>query len=297
MEAGGASGDPGQPQSPHHLRATGVGAAEITRGQRHLPSTQPSCSPGPPGPYLLQHHFRVVVHDSEMFLVVVQVVEVKGPAGQQADRVGPGGPMGTPRSPRTRCEVRGSHPYGEEAPRTPGPAPPARPPLPVGEAQPEHVVHEQPQGRHRAQQHDVADVELDPPHVFSEEQDRTFNVLAHHLQGTDAARGGPTSPACGTAPSRPPPAWGSLLLSPLLCLKEKVPPAQVLGREHIPSLKPTGPVPGGTSARCKGCALQRPALPLGAHSLQRLPPGSRDPRPGHLPPAVRSPEVQRRGGP
>ena len=49
------------------------------------------------------------------------------------------------------------------------PKSPAQPSLPVGEPQPEHIVDEQPQGLHRSQQQDVADVELDPPHVFPEE--------------------------------------------------------------------------------------------------------------------------------
>ena len=54
---------------------TGVGS------RLHQPPQGPG-SPGPARAHLLQHHFRVIVHDSEMLLVVVQVVEGKGPAGQ-----------------------------------------------------------------------------------------------------------------------------------------------------------------------------------------------------------------------
>lgn len=58
--------------------------------------------------------------------------------------------------------------------------------LPIGEAQPEHIVYKHPQRLHRAQQHNVADVKLDVPHVFPEEQDGTFNVLGHNLEDRQA---------------------------------------------------------------------------------------------------------------
>lgn len=85
---------------------------------------------------------------------------------------------------------RGTPPIPSPAPPNPRPShPPAtQPSLPVGEPQPEHVVDEQPQGLNRPQQQDVADVELDPPHVFPEEQDGTFDVLGHNLRTEAGSR-------------------------------------------------------------------------------------------------------------
>lgn len=97
-------------------------------------------------------------------------------------------------------------PGPSEQPRpAPGPSeqPPPCPgaqPVPVGEAQPEHVVHKQPQRLHRPQQHHVADVELDPPHVLSKEQDGTLNVLGHDLEGGEAGSRGSPHLGQGRAP-------------------------------------------------------------------------------------------------
>lgn len=90
------------------------------------------------------------------------------------------------RGPR-RLLGRRAHPQWRRGPGAqPPPEPSPSPELPVGEPQPEHVVDEQLQGPHGPQEHHVADVELDPAHVFSEEQDGTLNVFGHNLLDTDA---------------------------------------------------------------------------------------------------------------
>lgn len=55
--------------------------------------------------------------------------------------------------------------------------------VPVGEAQPEDVIDEEPQRPHGTQQHHIADVELDGAYVISGEEHRVLHVLGHHLHG------------------------------------------------------------------------------------------------------------------
>lgn len=42
----------------------------------------------PTRPYLLQHHIRVIVHDGEMLLIVIQVIECEGPKTSGQVRIG-----------------------------------------------------------------------------------------------------------------------------------------------------------------------------------------------------------------
>lgn len=106
--------------------------------------------------YLFQRHARSVIHDSEMLLIVIQIIKREGPEEEN-----------NPSVPKAPHPSKGRA-WGEAAP--------------VGEAQPEDVVAVEPQGPRRAQQHHVAHVELHLPHVLALKQHRVLDVFAHHLQ-------------------------------------------------------------------------------------------------------------------
>lgn len=127
----------------------------------------------------------------------------------------------------------------QEGPCPPGPAPGQSPQLPVGESQPEYVIYEQPQGLHRPQKHNVADVKLHPPHVFSKEQDRTFNVLAHNLEDRCRLKAALTSPGPGQSTPEAPRLAGCALT---LVVRSHAVPTSRRNRPALTAL--SGPVPG-----------------------------------------------------